>query len=121
MSHQTPDWEPLTPPITAAELPDVVATQPFVLLHIWAVWNGYDKKMDAIIQSLRPLYEPRIAFYSVNTDDQDFWPLMRMWGVQALPALVFYRRGEWCRNIGFSLNDPSSLRTKLDEWLAEIP
>jgi len=85
-----PRWLPSSPPVEAEQFEDVIAGAT-VIVHFWAPWNPYDKQLDANLQLVRKQF-PRLQFYSANTDDTAFTPIVERFNVAALPALVCFTR-----------------------------
>ena|SRR5437763_15840000 len=81
-------WQPSSPPVEAEQFDDVISSAP-VIIHFWAPWNPYDKQLDANLQQARKKF-PRLQFYSANTDDTAFTPIVDRFNVAALPALVCF-------------------------------
>ena len=88
-SSQT-HWSPSSPPVEAERFEDVIAGA-MVIVHFWAPWNPYDKQLDANLQQVRKKF-PRVQFYSANTDDTAFTPIVERFNVAVLPALVCFTR-----------------------------
>ena len=86
-------WQPATPPVSAASFPKIIADNPVVVFHVRAVWNRHDRKMDAVLQELRPEFNGRIAFYAINADDSELWDIMRSCKVENITALIFFVNG----------------------------
>ena len=79
-----------------------------LVVHFGASWNAtYDFEIQRRLALLVPSYRARIAFAQASTDDESFWPDLRVWRVLNLPALVLFARG---RHV-FTLN---GLRHELD-------
>ena len=95
MNDEKASWSPLSPAITAAELPQALAAHSVVVAHFWAVWNGHDRRMDATIQAVRPHYADRIAFYAMDFDQESNWPLLRQYQIMSIPAIACFIHGTW--------------------------
>lgn len=89
------NWQPSTPAIEITALNEAMTQQPIIVLHGWAVWNGLDREMDKLLSELRPEYDDRIEFYSIDTDDDQYWKATKEWKVVTLPALVCLIDGQW--------------------------
>src|SRR6478609_793001 len=86
-----PKWVPSSPAVEAEQFEDLIAG-PAVVVHFWAPWNPYDKQLDANLQQVQKKF-PRLRCYSANTDDTAFTPIVEMFNVAALPALVCFANG----------------------------
>ena len=65
-------WTPSTSPITMEELRTAVSTHRVLVVHCWAIWDGYDRTVDGVIRALRPEFEAEIAFRSLDMDALSF-------------------------------------------------
>ena len=110
-------WLPHTPALQIAELPDILAQNPVVILHFWAIWDLHDRTMDAYLQEVIPQFEKRIAFYSVNVDEESNHELCRQCHILSIPALGCFVKGEWYEASVGVLN-ADKLILKLDSWLS---
>jgi thiol-disulfide isomerase/thioredoxin len=115
-----PSWRPTLPPVDAETLPGLLAEHRVVVLHCWAAWNGYDRQMDAVLRGLVPLFAGQVVFYSLNTDLEAGWPLLRVWGVLNLPALVCLIDGDRHETL-IGLKTEVALEVKVREWLSAAP
>lgn len=110
-------WLPSTTPVSAAEFADVIAAHPVVVFHVWAVWDRYDREMDARLQELRPEYQERIAFYSLDVDEAALGPLYREVNLLNVPGILCYANGSFHETI-HGLWPTDRLRSKFEDWLA---
>ena len=110
-------WTPASPLIDSPTLRSELPTTPFAVVHFWAVWNSVDRKMDDLIQSLRPRFQDRIAFYALETDPESAHDLCRECEIGNLPALVFFRDGERIETL-IGLRRESELVETFNRWVA---
>jgi thiol-disulfide isomerase/thioredoxin len=92
-------WRPGSPPVTAADLPAVLASGPVVVIHFWAAWNGVDRLFEPQFAAVRREFEGRIAFRSADVDEPDLEPFCRESGVVNVPALGCFVRGRRVKTI----------------------
>ena len=74
-----------------------VVEGPLTILHFWAPWNPYDKVMDGNLQAVITGAEgfgKRFRFFSVNTDETVFEPVVERFHVGALPTLLCFLNGK---------------------------
>ncbi|HZT44453.1 MAG TPA: thioredoxin family protein [Chthonomonadaceae bacterium] len=116
MRVEEPSWSPLSPAITAEELPQALARHPVVVVHIWAIWNGHDRRMDATIQAVRPEYADRIAFYALDVNLESNWPLLRQCHVLSIPAIACFIEGTWLEN-SIGVRSIEQMHANLQAWL----
>ena len=96
-------WRPGTVPLTAADLPDVLAAHPVVVVHFWAPWNGVDRLFAPVLDSVRPEFEGLIEFRSADVDDEGLSGFCQECGVVNVPAIAGFAGGRRVRLIVGSL------------------
>lgn len=114
MDHR-PSW-PLGESVTAEELPAILARHRLVIIHCWAIWNGYDKQMAGMLYKLRPIYQDRISFFAMDADHENNAPFLRTHDVLNVPALVCLVRRAWHETL-LGNRPKQELIGKLDGWL----
>src|SRR5688500_8206034 len=92
-------WRPSSPPVTAADLPVVLAGNPVVVVHFWAAWNCVDRLFDPKLANVRGEFEGRIAFRSADVDDPDLASFCRECEVVNVPALGCFVVGKRVKTI----------------------
>jgi thioredoxin 1 len=112
MSTPAPQWHPSTPAVDAESFNDLIEGPP-TIIHFWAPWNPYDKQLDAALEQLRPAYK-RLRFFSANTDDTAFTPIVDAHHVAALPTLLCFANGR-ARGRFHGIETPEALKAFLDE------
>jgi hypothetical protein len=112
---EKPSSWPRSPAVAADGLPQVLAVRRVVVIHCWAEWNGYDKRLDATIASIRGRYEDSIAFYAMDIDLSENYAFCAQHGVLNVPALVCFINETWLET---SIGNPDrpQLEVKLQEW-----
>jgi len=111
-------WQPGSKPVTAADLPTVLAGHPYLVVHFWAIWNGYDRRFEPTLAAIRREYEGRVVFRSIDVDEPELVPFCRASTVIGnVPALGFFVRGERVETV-IGMRSGDELRAKLDGLLA---
>lgn len=110
-------WLPTTPPVSAMTFSNVIKAHPVVVIHFWADWNGYDRKMDALLQELRPKYEAKITFFSFDTTPKENLGICHQYQIRQLPALVCFIEGVQHETL-IGMRSKSDLETKFKTWVA---
>ena len=62
------------------------------VLDFWASWCGPCRMMSPVVEKLAEKYEGRVAFGSVNVDDEE--ALAISYGISAIPTLIFFKDGQ---------------------------
>jgi thioredoxin-like negative regulator of GroEL len=104
-------WRPGSPPVTAAELADVLARHPVVVFHFWAIWNTSDRAFDAVLTPLRRDFEDRIAFRSVDVDDPELRSFCLECEVANVPVLALFVSGRRVKTL-MGVRPEAELRTE---------
>jgi hypothetical protein len=112
-------WAPSTPAVSATTIPVVLRENAVVVVHFWAVWNGYDPVMDRNVQTLRGEFEDQIHFCSCDVDLPENGELCRICGVLNLPTLACFVRGRFYQRL-CGVAELGSLRSALEDCLAEL-
>jgi len=109
-----PAWRPSSPPFQLEEPHD----GKFVLVHVWARWNGYDRRMDTILSQIDwPAISMDVVRRSLDADDELFRLHLREWGVLNLPALVALVNGnKVAAHIG--LAEPRTIQAWIEQHAA---
>jgi thioredoxin-like negative regulator of GroEL len=113
-----PKWLPSSPPVEADQFEDLIAG-PLVIVHFWAPWNPYDQQLDANLQAIHSKF-PKLRFYSANTDDTAFTPIVDTYHVAALPALVCFANSR-PRGRYHGIQTPEALESFLTEMSQPMP
>jgi len=117
-SSPPPKWLPSSPPVEADVFEDLIAGPP-VIVHFWAPWNPYDKQLDANLQVVRKKF-PKLRFFSANTDNTAFTPIVEAHHVAALPALVCFANSR-ARGRFLGTQTPQALESFLSEMSQPLP
>src|SRR5882762_6947549 len=88
-------WMPVSPAIDSNTFDSSVGRNGIIVVHFWAIWDRYDRTMDAMIQELRPIYDGRIKFFSFNVDPQMNWNITVKYLIKSVPALGVFIDGAW--------------------------
>lgn len=81
-----------SPQLTHETYADFVALNSFVVVHCWAVWNGYDHQMRAALAEQMPRF-PQLTFAEFDIDPPNHHQICRDLNVQGPPFLALYRDG----------------------------
>lgn len=86
-------WEPGGEAIDGESFGEVIAAEPFVVIHFWAAWDAHERDMDRALQPVRDEFEDRVRFRSADIDRPDLVPSCQACGVVNVPTLVGFVRG----------------------------
>jgi thioredoxin-like negative regulator of GroEL len=87
-------------PLTDTSFSQFVRGHRFALVHFWAVWNAYDLRMRALLESQIPSdLSDRVAFGTLDIDPAEHVELCKQHGVRNVPFLAFYRDGSLVRTL----------------------
>jgi hypothetical protein len=80
--------------LTHTTFREFVRSHRFVVVHFWAIWNGYDVAMRRLIESAVPaeLHE-QIHFATFDIDPPEHHEICREHRVMGPPFLAYYRDG----------------------------
>ncbi len=84
------------------------------VLDFWATWCGPCRMMSPIVEGLAEKYQGRVAFGSVNVDEEE--PLAISYGISVIPTLMFFKDGQMIKKT-LGLRSASELEGILDELL----
>ena len=62
------------------------------VLDFWASWCGPCRMLSPIVEALAEKYEGRVAFGSVNVDEEE--ALAISYGISVIPTLFFLKKGQ---------------------------
>ena len=65
---------------------------PCAVLDFWASWCGPCRMLSPIVEALAEKYEGKVAFGSVNVDEED--ALASSFGISVIPTLFFLKEGK---------------------------
>ena len=116
MDDELQTWRPRSPQIELATLHKVLLRHPLVVVHFWAVWNLYDRKMDEVFEWLKPRYVGRVEFRSLDVDIADSPEFCRDCRVLNLPAVAAFVRGDWVDTL-IGLRSRDELDERLRGWM----
>ncbi len=113
-----PGWKPQSPPITLTDSPHPFARHRVVVVHVWATWNGHDRRMDEQLQLVRDEFAPDIGVYALDYDPEPNWDFLREHNIISIPALVVLTDGKRIEVV-LGAQPADVLRAKFRQWLAE--
>ena len=64
----------------------------YAVLDFWATWCGPCRMLSPTVEALAEKYGDKIAFGSVNVDDEE--ALAVRYGISVIPTLLFMKKGE---------------------------
>ena len=77
--------------VTASNINDYL-TADYAVLDFWATWCGPCRLLSPTVEALAEKYEGKVAFGSVNVDDEE--ALAVRFGISVIPTLFFLKKGE---------------------------
>ena len=77
--------------ITKATIADLLAER-VAVVDFWATWCGPCRMMSPIVEALAEKYQGRVAFGSVNVDEEE--ELAIAYRISAIPTLLFFKDGK---------------------------
>jgi len=104
-------WQPNAQAVASCdELKKITADFRVVVARAWARWNRIDRTMEHIVEQFRLEYESRIQVVSLDTDNSDFWDLLREASMINVPAFLIFSSGQCVRTIQNAPSPPELLR-----------
>ena len=77
--------------VTSSNINDYL-TADYAVLDFWATWCGPCRLLSPTVEALAEKYEGKVAFGSVNVDDEE--ALAVRFGISVIPTLFFMKKGE---------------------------
>lgn len=105
-------WRPAAPAFDP-ESPGKVA-----VVHFWAEWNGYDLKMDKLLQGLTDVFDEKFPLRSCDVDREANWATAKDARVLSVPALSLVVDGV-PRETLIGLRPSEELRTIIERWRSQ--
>lgn len=99
------------------EFESFTKTNPLVIIHFWAEWNPYDIVAKDVLGELDNEYKGRIAFASIDTDQEHLWDFMRNLGVKGVPAFSYFKNEEQLV-VEVGLRTKEGFQQRIDRFLA---
>jgi len=101
--------------ITQATIKDLL-NEKVAVLDFWATWCGPCRMMSPIVENLAEKYQGKVAFGSVNVDDEE--GLAISYSISAIPTLLFFKDGKQV-NKTMGLRPASELEGIIEGLLAD--
>ncbi len=64
------------------------------LVDFYASWCGFCQQMQPVIEKFREQMNGRADVFQINIDSEEDAETVRRYGIQSVPTLIFFRRGE---------------------------
>lgn len=109
-------WRPTTSEVLPQSFDKAISNHRLVVLHFWAGWNEYDKRMAEALEEIEAEYKGRVFFGSVNTDHRGHWQRCKDLGILNLPALASFANGKHMERV-IGMKAKEELSKKMKEWI----
>ena len=98
---------------------DALKNETPTLIDFWAPWCGPCKMLAPVVEELSKSaeYQGKLNFGKINTDD--FQEVAQNYGIQGIPCLILFHKGEEADRIVGYLPKPQ-LKAKIDELLSKL-
>jgi len=116
VSNYVPAW----PPVTTETFTSLSADSPILIVHFWAVWNGYDRIMESRLNETKHRLPEPAQILSCNIDDADCFEFAKNSGVVNIPWLSVFVNGRIHGHI-CGLRAPDTLANELIAFIANEP
>jgi len=77
--------------VTSANIEELMKA-PYAVLDFWATWCGPCRMLSPTVEALAEKYEGKVAFGSVNVDDEAL--IATQFGISVIPTLFFLKEGK---------------------------
>ena len=115
-----PNYSPEWPSVTTDSFAADYATASVVIVHFWAVWNGYDPVMEDRLQTAATRLPNGTHILACDVDDAHCLDLAKNAGVLNVPWLAVFVDGKLHGHI-CGLRDPDSLADELNAIIVTDP
>ena len=88
-------WRPRAASVDADSIPEESRFHPRLIIHVWADWYPWDRKMDGLLWKFLPRLGRAVSLRSMNADDPANFDFMAEKSVTQLPTLLLYKRGRY--------------------------
>lgn len=86
--------------LTHTTFREFVRSHRFVVIHFWAVWNGYDVTMRSLIETAIPEeFHAQIQYATFDVDPPEHLDICREHRVMGPPFLAYYRDGSLVQTV----------------------
>jgi hypothetical protein len=111
-------WTPSIPDYHGEAIEELIQRHPVVVVHLWAIWDSYDKPLDEAIDAVKDRFSGHIIFASCNTDLPENVDFTRRCGVVTIPYLALFFSGRLRYGL-VGLRSADQLASDLDYALSE--
>jgi thioredoxin 1 len=85
---------------TRSEFDSFIKEKPVAVVYCWASWiERYDADYRPIIARALEEFTDRINVGLIDFDDEGTWDILREHRVTSIPALLFYKDGQWVKKL----------------------
>jgi thiol-disulfide isomerase/thioredoxin len=114
LGRPNPEWRPSYSVVSANEFVGIVGRNSNVVVHCWAIWNGYDAEAERRLLAAVADVPTAITLCAIDVDDEINFHWLSSQNLTNVPTLFFFKNGRRCHSI-VGLRSIESLRSSLAE------
>lgn len=95
----------------------IVWRDALTFVDFFATWCGPCKMMHPVVDKFKTQMNGRADVYTIDIDDRDMADVIRRYNIQAVPTLMFFRRGEvlWRRSGAIGYDELKGVLEELEQ------